>query len=306
MHKDLDYLLAYPGGNSTALVESRVERTEQPAVGSLLLAAPQIRKEQIEQVGFIEPATTKGAQARLQMASGELCLNATRSLIAFLALCDLDAVDNVIGIETSGYEIQEQPALITATTKLVGDGDVFVTLPLPLASLVEAPAHTEVLPLDGQPTPLLLVQLKGITHLVIRQADTPESLHSLLDHAHAGKSSLDLPQLEELFSLLYQERPDLAARQAVGLIFLREKEGGFDLYPLVRVNQQKTTFYESSCGSGTIAAALACLQLSPNHPLTFTQPSGSNLEVSFLSPSAGDTVTLAGTVSILRKGSIDI
>ena len=107
--------------------------------------------------------------------------------------------------------------------------------------------RTEV---DGSPA--TMVDLVGIAHLVVE--DVPPSL--------------DFFQKAEP---LFQDIPGL---EAYGVIFLDTERG--TMTPLVKVPSTGTLVWEGSCGSGSLAAAVAQSQNAPDGPFVraYLQPSG--------------------------------
>lgn len=78
--KPITYFIVNPGGNTTAIVRGSFPSKERRALAKQILKT----NRAIEQVGFWMPAKTRKAMARLEMAGGEFCGNATRSLAALL------------------------------------------------------------------------------------------------------------------------------------------------------------------------------------------------------------------------------
>ena len=108
-----------------------------------------------------------------------------------------------------------------------------------------------------------LVNMEGITHLVI----TPEFSKEFL----SDKSDIKAQAIELL------NKFDLLSKPAAGVIFVGEQDsiGRYSIHPCVYVSSINTMFYETACGSGTIAAGLVFCYLdkkSINVPLI--QPSG--------------------------------
>ena len=97
-----------------------------------------------------------------------------------------------------------------------------------------------------------LVDLVGIAHFVVE--DVPPSL-----------------EFFERVEPLFWDIPDL---EAYGVIFLDSTEG--TMTPLVKVPAADTLVWEGSCGSGSLAAAIAQSQDAPNGPFvrSYLQPAG--------------------------------
>ena len=107
--------------------------------------------------------------------------------------------------------------------------------------------RTEV---DG--CPATMVDLVGIAHLVVE--DVPPSL-----------------EFFQKAEPLFWDIPDL---DAYGVIFLDSAKGA--ITPLVKVPAADSLVWEGSCGSGSLAAAVAQSQNAPDGPFvrTYIQPAG--------------------------------
>ena len=139
-------------------------------------------------------------------------------------------------IETSGCP---HPVQVSVDLKA---GSAQAQMPLPRGM-----GRTEV---DGRLG--TLVDLGGIAHFVVE--DVPPS-RSFFERAEP----------------LFRDIPDL---DAYGVIFLNPAE--HTMTPLVKVPATNTLVWEGSCGSGSLAAALAQSQDAPDGPFvrTYTQPAG--------------------------------
>ena len=78
--KLINYFEVNPGGNTTAIVRGIFTTKRRKVIARRILST----NKKIEQVGFWMPASSKRAVARLEMAGGEFCGNATRSLATLL------------------------------------------------------------------------------------------------------------------------------------------------------------------------------------------------------------------------------
>lgn len=159
----------------------------------------------------------EGGDGRFEMMGGEFCGNAVRAFGMLTALKRGAPGHARIIVETSGCGGAVAVDVDTAA------GTARAEMPLP--RFVRAAGSAEI-----QGT---LVHLGGIAHLVVERA--PDA--ALLGAAEA---------------LLAREGM-LAELGAYGLIFLH----GGRLTPLVKVVATDTLTWEGSCGSGTLAAALA-------------------------------------------------
>ena len=172
----------------------------------------------VEQVGFAS-APLMGAAARLEMAGGEFCGNAARAWGMWTAAGRVPRPERV-RIEVSG-----------CSHPIAVDVD-----------WAEGTARTEMpLPIEVRPVPEFggtLVHLGGIAHLVVRDTAPSREFFRRAEPAFGGLAGL------EAYGVIFLERLDAAA-------------GEERLTPLVKVPFVGTLFQEGSCGSGSLAAAVA-------------------------------------------------
>ena len=116
----------------------------------------------------------------------------------------------------------------------------------------QMPLPRSVAPAEADGQAGTLVDLGGIAHFVV-EGVTP---------------SLEFFQKAEP---LFQDIPEL---DAYGVIFLDARKG--TLTPLVKVPAADTLMWEGSCGSGSLAAAVAQSQNAPDGPFvrSYVQPAG--------------------------------
>lgn len=227
----LKVLRANPAGNITLFVLDPVPPGDRVGIASRLMALP---GSDVEQVGFLCPPLGDG-MARLEMAGGEFCGNATRAFGLFTARNKGIAQGQVL-VEISGCE---GPVTVDVDQAA---GTARAQMPLP-----RGVGRTEV---DGRPA--TMVDLVGIAHLVVE--DVPPSLDFF-----------------EKAEPLFRDIPDL---DAYGVIFLDRERG--TMTPLVKVPAAGSLVWEGSCGSGSLAAAVAQSQDAPDGPFvrSYVQPAG--------------------------------
>lgn len=222
----LNVLRANPAGNITLFVLDPVLPGDRGALAARLMAGTDI-----EQVGFLCPPL-HGNDARMEMAGGEFCGNATRAFGMFTAQ-RLGKREQVC-VEVSGCD---RPL----TVEIDWDKHTARTqMPLPRsAGRAEA---------DGCPG--ILVDLGGIAHFVVEGAAPSQEFFE---------------KAESLFGNI----PDL---DAYGVIFLEPGK----MTPLVKVPAANSLVWEGSCGSGTLAAAVAQSLDAPDGPFvrSYIQPAG--------------------------------
>ena len=207
----ISVLRADPAGNITLFVLSPVPREERPAVAGRLMDIADFRAEQ---VGFVCPPV-QGALARMEMAGGEFCGNATRAFGMFTAR-EQGGLSQV-QVEVSGCD---HPVTVDVDLQA---GTARSEMPLPLWVREARVGDTA-----GR-----LVHLGGIAHLVVE---------------NVAPSREFFDRAEPLFQ-------DLSGLDAYGVIFLEPETG--KMTPLVKVPAANTLVWEGSCGSGSLACAVA-------------------------------------------------
>ena len=246
---DCDYLqrvtILRPGGNDTAIVWDNIPRRQQADVASSI----QKTYPGVEQVMFMEKNPVTG-RIRGQMAGGEFCGNATRSLGYLLQ----DGKDGIIDLEVSGTD-----KTMSVTVK---GGQ----------AMAEIPVKPDLKSVSTRASGEMIVQLDGISHLVTREGQPTASRLQAISDLEARKA--------EVKAILAEV--GLASHPASGVMLVRELPGGkLALDPYVYVRDTGTLYYESACGSGSTAVgmvqAIACE--SSVKALEILQPSGMTLNV---------------------------
>lgn len=229
--KKIDYHIFWPAGNTTALVETLLPRDKYSVIAQHILD----KNKEIEQVGFIESPTLHGSKVRLQMAGGEFCGNAARSIAYWYSQ---KYQQPIVNFEVSGLD---KVLLANITSDLV---ELF----LPKEFFLSASAIPEG----------IIVNLRGITHIII---DKPLNDPSVNDLLNKYKNNYD----------------------ALGIMSYKIENDEIVLDPLVFVRSINTYYNESACGSGTVALALAINTFfSKQKPVVAVrQPSGEYLTVFF-------------------------
>lgn len=210
----LEYIIADPTGNITALVLTKVPVPEQPRVAAALMA----REKSVEQTGFLR-LTERGAE--LRMAGGEFCGNATLSAAAVYARERGLAPGESLTLQV---RVSGAPEPLDVCVTALPDGGFSGTAEMTLPEAV----GRKTLRLDGRKFLLPCVEFPGITHIIVPGGmDAGEAERAAREWcAELGASALGLMLLDE------------QARR---------------LRPLVYVPSGDTLFWESSCASGTAA-----------------------------------------------------
>ncbi len=262
--------IAYPSGNTTAVVFDQLLDVGREELNSFVMAAWKDKegdRPEVEQCCFVTTPCDRRAMARVEMFGGEFCGNATRSVIRLLT----EGKDYEGLIEVSGVD---RPLSF-------GVSDEIVSLEMPL-------------PEDGKQAERFeegtLVQLDGISQLVVTDA----------------VKQLDQTPREMLLGLLEQNKYELAGQPAVGVTYYDEasKNATFCVW----VREVNTIFDETACGSGTCAIGVAlALNEKQDQKLEVIQPSGESIVTEAIFDSAlgrVNTSTIAGKVAVLYDGEL--
>jgi len=269
--KRIPFFKYSPCGNITIFLEAPLTPAER-----LAACAEVIRTDHLaaEQAGVI---STDGPLPRLDMIGGEFCLNATRSFAALLAergLLILHDGSFTGQVSSSGMT---EPLDVRVEKKGEAKFDASVKIPLAGSRIERADAG------------IWLAYLPGIAHVVL-----DEGLYPL----PAG----DLSALNKE-AALWRARFGLENEPAAGVVRLRpveQKAGRYAITPHVWVRDTDTACMETSCGSGTLAAAL-----SQGTEVFFTirQPGGAWLTVQLMAE-AKRAAWVGGSVRLLAKGDV--
>lgn len=205
----------------------------------------------VEQAGFLIPSLH-----RFEMSGGEFCGNAAR--VATLLFCKIFNKPEV-SFTMSGFE--------GVVNGRVDDFDA----QMPMVECYFA--GMKVLPVEVQTSfgSAKMVDLGGIVHVIIE-----------------GKFPVQKSDYESIHRKITSEL-GLSGRSAVGVDWIASNEKGVEMHPVVWVKSIDTFFYESACGSGSIATSAV------SGFSSVVQPTGQTIEVVI----ASDGVTLRSNVSIV-------
>lgn len=266
----IEYWKVDPTGNITLIVETPVPRESQSRIAAELLR----RDNDAEQVGFLEAPEKAGARRRLQMMGGEFCGNAAISAAAIIIGC----------LEPDGGSARELALEVSGApdvvpVKICAESDSYrgtVSMPLPESVCVynfRCGDDTYTLP---------LVRFPGICHCIVSGGLSRET---------AQRCIADwCRQLDA---------------EALGLMFCDEAAGSLE--PLVYVASTDTAVWESSCASGTAAAAayLACAR-GRDVSISMSEPCGVLSAEAGLRGGKVRSLKLTGKAAILGKCMAEI
>lgn len=258
MDISLKITMADPAGNRTAFVETAVPPSAYASIGAALLRDTSLRAEQ---VGFLCPPL-RGAEGRLIMSGGEFCGNASRSFGLLLGRQHGKQAGDTVRIEVSGSD--------EILTVLLEEDGAAVSMPLP-RTLLSIPLPAECLSQYTAPSfsmPPLSASSGSISPISVSSQTLPVVVFDGIAHVIAENLLPSQTLAEQLIGLVQKQlHPD-----AAGAIFLSDAQ----MTPCVWVRDVGSLIWESSCGSGTLAAAVARGQSVRNGSfrLSLQQPGG--------------------------------
>ncbi len=198
----------------------------------------------VEQVGFVE----KVGPYRLIMAGGEFCGNATRCA----AFHYLKGALGEIEIEIAGVR-----RLIKAGIDETQN------------AWSQIPIYSERDVVTQLKQGIYKVKMEGITHVVVE--------------AELAKEYLGIPENLKKNALDLIKDFDIDETEALGILFLEEINQEIKIHPIVWVKSIDTVFYESACGSGSVAVAiLESIRKKTSQSLKIMQPSGQVIRTSII------------------------
>ncbi len=261
-----------PGGNDTAIVWDSIPRDQQGALSKKIQAT----YPGIEQVMFVEQG--QNGLVRGQMAGGEFCGNATRSL-GYLAT---QGKDGETTLEVSGAQ---RPLSV-----VVRNGMAQTSLPVKEDLNSAQPFGEDY-----------IVHLDGISFIITYKDNT-------LGAQIMSETNTDKQKAIVLDALKTNGFADQYPASGV-MVIDEQSESSFKLEPFVYVRDTGTLYYESGCGSGSTSIGVMVAKESgvPVQNLKITQPSGMDLLVSIDRNDDGfEGATVNGPIEVLFDGRMYI
>lgn len=268
----MKYSIWDPNGNITALVESDIDKTEQPSVAAALMEC----HPQVEQVGFVQ-FNKDDLQVCLQMAGGEFCGNAAMSAAAlYLLRTDhFSQAPQNVRISVSGALTPLEAILIGKDAKTYS-----ASLQTPWSASVD---HRQF-SFQERRGSLPVVDLGGIIQVIIQ----PDSVFwDMLNRRSDAERAIA------------QWCSELSA-PGLGFMFLDQRDDLFDMTPLVYVPGAGTVFWENSCASGSTAVCMYfASETGTDVKLVLRQPGGL-MRVRCDGP--GEDIILQGSTRLVQFG----
>lgn len=235
----LDFVKISPSQNMTVFVTSDVDPKDYANVGNTLMAYDYVNAEQ---AGFIVDPVNKNTILRLEMSGGEFCGNAVLAAAAYSVYKGL-TTENQFFIEASGADL---PLLCDVEMKSEVLYHAKGEMPQALST------EDTVISLHGRNISGTLVKLEGITHFVINVWP-------------------DKDDFQEILSAINEITED----KAIGIIPYRHiNNETYEIRPFISVTNTGSTFFERSCGSGTLALGIYLAHQSDENIFAIQQPGG--------------------------------
>lgn len=239
---EINYKIFNPGGNKTAIVIGNQYNDKEKRMINNKILT---ENSDIEQVGFI---STK--ENRLEMAGGEFCVNATRCAIWQY----LEGKQGNIELNVSGY-----------TDKIIGgvtkQKDVYVNIQINKKT-------NDIIEESGK---LNIVKLEGISLAVVNEDDSKTYIEELKKDEKQVK--VKLKEIMRSF-----DTPE----NALGIILLEKENGKTKINPIIWVKTIDTLYYETACGSGSLATAIYKSYIGEIDVLEVLQPSGYTININLI------------------------
>jgi diaminopimelate epimerase len=290
MKKKIKFIIADPGGNITALVVTKVPFADRIGLARKLLADPYVQRMKVEQVGFVNFG---GIIPNLNMANGELCVNATRCAAVLIAL---KSRRSSVIFKTSG-----SPSLVKAEVSNIFIGSYCVKVKFGYEIIQKLSG--EKLILDSFAVDCIRVVLTGISQILVDLSILPPSAQKLFSDQNKGLSSAENAGFNDLFDQIYRQLPDLSQGGAAGFVAFRKlNRWSYQILPLVRVNCLNTIYYETACGSASVALAYQLSKITGKKSFEIVQPSGKKIKI-FLGKSE---ISVESEVKILSENILEI
>ncbi len=262
--KEARYVRMDPTGNITCLVTDTLSPGEQKAATRALLS-------RCEQVGYLVPARSGQAKARLEMMGGEFCGNASMAAAVYLAAREGTEGPAEVPLEVSGTE-----GIVRCRVRRLPSGEWEGTVEMPPVRPPE-PFMT-----DG--IAMKLVRMDGIAHLILKDHPLPD---------------------EEAEALLLRAA-SLLPEPCAGL--LQWDSAAHWMKPLVYVKESRSMVWETGCGSGSTAVGVleAFAKGDGVHSLEICQPGGVIRTEAGILDGGVRSVRITGLVRVGETGAVQI
>ena len=236
---NVDYKILNPGGNKTALIIGTDYTDEDKREINNRILND---NPDVEQVGFISKK-----DAVLEMAGGEFCVNATRCAVWDF----LNGNSGEIELSVSGCQEKIRGGISSS-------GDVYASMKL-------NKSMDKMIKREGI---FNLIQLDGILLIVLDEKNSSSYIKELKNNQEITK--MKLKKIMKTFK---------TKEKAVGIILLEKIKKNIKINPVIWVKTVDTLYYETACGSGSLATAIYMNYYEGIENLRILQPSGYSINV---------------------------
>lgn len=236
---NINYKIFNPGGNKTALVIGNCYGIEERKQINDKILK---QNQDVEQVGFLD-----AKENSLEMAGGEFCVNATRCAIWEY----LKGEKGEVKLKVSGYN-----GIINGG--ITEEKDVYVDMKI----------NKKISDIINKKGIFNFVNLDGILLLVVDEENSKCYIDKLRKDEEKTK--------EELKGIMKKIDTN---ENAVGIILLEKENKKTKINPIIWVKTVDTLYYETACGSGSLATTIYKNYLEDIESLEILQPSGYSINV---------------------------
>ena len=268
---EVDFVKMSPTRNMTILVTTPLNRADYRELAEKIMAYDNVHAEQ---VGFLETPVNPQALARLQMAGGEFCGNASLSLCAYLvwkgkASCQHECT---IPIESSGSD-----GLLYCTIRKSKD-HFLGKINMPVPEIIRD-CNAEI---NGRNYHFPVVYMPGISHVIV------------------NTDKIDLSE-EIIVDALLCNLEAITDEDAFGVMFYNEQD--CCLKPFVYVKTAGTKVWERGCGSGTASlGAYLAYTSGKDIKADIPQPGGIITVEAAVADKKITSITIEGKIRIVAEG----
>lgn len=236
---NINYKILNPGGNKTAIViGNNYTKEEKKKINDKILK----ENSDVEQVGFISKTKNK-----LEMAGGEICINATRC-----------AVWEYLKGKPGKVEIE----VLGCKNKVIGEikenKEVYINMPInnKITDIIEIKEKFSFIKLDG------------ILIAIMDEKNSKEYIRKL--KRDEEKTKLELKEIMKKIN---------TTEKAIGIILLEKQDEKIKINPIIWVKTIDTLYYETACGSGSLATAIYKYYMDETKKSEIIQPSGYSIKI---------------------------
>jgi len=213
---NMKYLVSAAGGNTTAIQLIENSQTREWYSSNGNELVNKYDSFEVEQSGFLIPK-----DLHFEMAGGEFCGNASRAAAVVFSLLKKESI---VDFTVSGFD-----GIVHSTVNKYSDNEYNVESMFNRMNILSKEVKL------SNDTQAFLVDLGGIVHIVI-EGELPSNYKEVHN---------------EVTSEL-----DLLRKSAVGVVWYTKIENKpVKIHPIIWVNEVNTFYYETSCGSASIAVA---------------------------------------------------